>query len=101
MRRLEEHRVLSLVSSAVFLLTVVVWVLTATNHATSPLFAFLARHGAPLLFVPVLLPCFSLVRLTRRLLLTRKPAPFLDGWLIHLAILLPYAILLRAAINSM
>ncbi len=79
----------------------VVCALTVANHAASPFFAFVARHGLPLLFVPVLLSCFSLVRLTRRLLLTRKPAPFIDGWLIHLAILLPYAILLRAAFSSM
>ena len=91
---------LSLASSSIFLLIIVVFFFTITNQTTSPLFAFIARHGGPLLFVPVLLPCFALVRLARLRFLRKSRVPFFDGWFIHLAILLPYAIVLVALIQS-
>ena len=97
--RMEEHRVFSLASSSVFLLTFVACILTAVYEGTNPFFTFLARHGAPLLLVPVLLPCFSLTRLARNRLLRRRRAPFFDGWFIHLFILLPYVIMLVGALR--
>ena len=97
--QMEEHRVLSLASSSVFLLTVVVFTLTVVYQGTNPLFTILARHGAPLLLVPVLLPCFSLTRLVRNRLLRRRRVPFFDGWFIHLFILLPYVIMLVGALR--
>ncbi len=70
-----------------------------TNQSISRFFAFIAEHGLPLVFVPALLPIYALVRLARLSFLDKCHIPFLDGWFIHLAILLPYAILAAAAIR--
>ena len=94
-----EHRVLSLASSIVFLLSFAVVLATVRNRTASPFFALIANHGALLISVPTLIPCLGVVRLTRLRLLEKRHTPFVDGWLIHLAILLPCTIFLVAILR--
>ena len=88
---------LSLSSSAVFLLSFAVTIYAFTDRTKSPLFSFLVEHWIPLVFVPALLPCLALVRLAHLRFLRQSDIPFFDGWFIHLAILLPYVLLLAIA----
>ena len=53
----------------------------------------------PLVFVPTLLPCFAFVRLIRLRLLEKRRIPFFDGWFVHLAILVPYAVVFVAIVR--
>lgn len=91
-QRKAEHRVLSLASSSVFLLSFCAFLYAFANRTSSSLSAFVAEYGVPLVFVPTLLPCFALVRLIRLRLLEKRRIPFFDGWFVHLAILMPYAV---------
>ena len=92
-RQISEHRVLSLASSLVFLLSFALSFYAVAGLPPSPFFSFLTEHWIPLIFVPVLVPCIALARLFHLRFVKKMDIPFFDGWFIHLVILLPYAIM--------
>ena len=95
-RQISEHRVLSLASSLVFLLSFALSFYAVASLPPSPFFSFLTEHWNPLIFVPMLVPFIALLRLFHLRFVRKTDIPFLDGWFIHLIILLPYAIMATA-----
>ncbi len=89
-----EFRVLSLASSSIFLLSFAAALYAIANSGTSPLLSSLAEYWVPLLFVPATLPLFALFRLPYLQFVRKTHIPFVDGWFIHLAIVLLYAFVL-------
>jgi len=94
-RPISEYRVLSLASSWVFLASFALFVF-ATTQTLNPLGSILSDYQCPLIILPTILPCFSLLRLVRLRLASKVHIPFFDGWFIHIVILTPYVIVALA-----
>jgi len=62
-RPIREYRVLSLVSSSVFLLSFALTFYAVATRTLNPLVSLLNDYWIPLIFVPAILPCFALLRL--------------------------------------
>lgn len=96
----KEARLLSLAASAVFLGAFTVFVLAWLAPLPDPLMQFIDRKRFLLLLAPVVIPIAAIVRLSSLRISSKARLPFVDCWLVHVLILIPYSILLRMLVSS-
>ncbi len=92
---MKEARLLSLASSVVFLGVFTIFIFFLLTALPDALIQFIERNRFLLLIVPLVMPIAAIVRLANLWLSRDLRMPFIDGWLVHLLILIPYMILAR------
>ena len=95
---MKEARFLSLASSVVFLGVFTIFVLVSLTALPDPLILFIERSSFLLLFVPLVMPVAAIVRLANLWFSRKIRVPFIDGWLVHILILIPYTIFVPAIV---
>ena len=95
----KEARLLSLAAGAVFLGAFTIFVLAWLATLPDPLIQFIERNRLLLLIAPVVIPIAAIVRLSSLRISKKARLPFVDCWLVHMLILIPYSILLRMLVS--
>lgn len=94
----KEARLLSLASSVVFLGVLTIFVFVSLGALPDPLIQFFEYNRFLLLFVPLVMPIAAIIRLANLWFSRNIRMPFIDGWLVHVLILIPYTIIARAIV---